>query len=151
MSCNYELTQDRIKAAIFEADQQLNICQSNIDYYSGQTDKKNWDIEGELTYWNRVKDIYLTQLAALDAVRWRDMATEPPTCNERCRILVIFKGERGEGKPVMLTYDPEDDPYFNKFEDSHFVNTRYSPTDGEESYGLPVWQHNIDKWRPVVW
>jgi hypothetical protein len=92
-----------------------------------------------------------TILAALDAVRWRDMATEPPTCDERCRILVIFKGERGEGKPVMLTYDPEEDPYFNKFEDSHFINTRYSPTDGEESYGLPVWQHNIDKWRPIVW
>lgn len=79
------------------------------------------------------------------------MATEPPTCDERCRILVIFKGERGEGKPVMLTYDPEEGPYFNKIEHSHFINTRYNSTDGEEEYGLPVWQDNIDKWRPIVW
>ncbi len=119
-----ELTQDRIKAA--------------IDFISDHlADLQYGDDDIDQSWPQSEQEAYVTILAALDAVRWRDMATEPPTFDERCRILVIFKGERGEGKPVMLTYNPEEGPYFNKFEDSHFINTRYSPTDGEESYGLP--------------
>lgn len=137
-----DLTQDRIKAAIDWVEEEKIV--TNVQRHLKAT--RVHEVNKIVT-----ADVLDTILAALDAVRWRDMATEPPTYDERCRILVIFKGERGEGKPVMLTYDPEEDPYFNKFEDSHFVNTRYSPTDGEESYGLPVWQNNIDKWRPVVW
>lgn len=140
---NNELTRDKVEAAI----RYMKAERAYIDDMINNVDEYGVDPDDLKPFRSHMDTI----IAALDAARWRDMATEPPTYNERCRILVIFKGERGEGKPVMLTYDPEDRPYVEGFDKSSFFNTRYSPTDGEESYGLPVWQHNIDKWRPIVW
>lgn len=73
MSCNYELTQDRIKEAIDWVAEEKIVTDMQRHLKATRVQEVNKIATA---------DVLKTILAALDAVRWRDYTTEPITDTE---------------------------------------------------------------------
>lgn len=111
------LTQDRIKAATIFANKEINSDLEMITHgrIYGQDVT---EMEGDL-------ECMRTCLAALDAVRWRDVETEPPETN--ATVLVRWKAENG-----VQGYK------FSYFEDGNWYgNSGYKIV---EWLPLPTWE-----------
>jgi hypothetical protein len=84
LSCNYELTQDRIKEAIDWVAEEKIVTDMQRHLKATRVQEVNKIATA---------DVLKTILAALDAVRWRDAETEPPEAN--ATVLVRWKAENG--------------------------------------------------------
>jgi hypothetical protein len=76
LSCNYNLTKDKVERAIELHQRELEILNDNLD----SDERNNWELRDYIS-------AYKTALAALDAVRWRDVNELP---EDGQMILVCF-------------------------------------------------------------
>ncbi len=109
-----EPTKDRVERAIELHQRELEILSDNLD----SDERNNWELRDYIS-------AYKTALAALDAVRWRDVETEPPETN--ATVLVRWKAENG-----VQGYK------FSYFEDGNWYgNSGYKIV---EWLPLPTWE-----------
>ena len=85
MNCNYKLTKDRVERAIAEMTEKREVAVKMLEKDG---------MQGMLLFgWKKDLALIDTLLAALDAVRWRDVETEPPKTN--ATVIVRWREENG--------------------------------------------------------
>jgi hypothetical protein len=104
LSCNYNLTKDKVERAIELHQRELEILNDNLD----SDERNNWELRDYIS-------AYKTALAALDAVRWRDAAVEWPEEEMHMVVkisfisvpIVAYKPEKSEHVQLPNSYGAE--------------------------------------------
>lgn len=124
-----ELTKDRVERAIKHYKQLIAWTYSDGD-------RSDTEMEDAI--------IAETALAALDAVRWRDMADEQPTGDDEYPVLVKLKHAV---LPEVMYYVPESGCAAFWRREYHYVTDELVSTD---SIWRPAcrWRY-VDKWLPL--
>lgn len=100
MSCNYELTQDRIKEAIDWVAEEKIVTDMQRHLKATRVQEVNKIATA---------DVLKTILAALDAVRWRDVSEHPKDGED---VLAMMKGDW----ICVVTFRASDSAYLGAFD-----------------------------------
>lgn len=131
MNCNYKLTKDRVERAIAEMTEKREVAVKMLEKDG---------MQGMLLFgWKKDLALIDTLLAALDAVRWRDMADEQPTGDDEYPVLVKLKHAV---LPEVMYYVPESGCAAFWRREYHYVTDELVSTDS-------IWWRYVDKWLPL--
>ncbi len=125
-----ELTKDRVERAIAELKKVPTRC---MDYWIGAKGKP---IPKYSAISQESQD---TILAALDAVRWRNITDEQPTGDDEYPVLVKLKHAV---LPEVMYYVPESGCAAFWRREYHYVTDELVSTDS-------IWWRYVDKWLPL--
>lgn len=123
-----ELSKDRVERAIELHQRELEILSDNLD----SDERNNWELRDYIS-------AYKTALAALDAVRWRNITDEQPTGDGEYPVLVKLKHTV---MPEVMYYVPESGCAAFWRREYHYVTDELVSTDS-------IWWRYVDKWLPL--
>ena len=123
-----EPTKDRVERAIELHQRELEILSDNLD----SDERNNWELRDYIS-------AYKTALAALDAVRWRNITDEQPTGDDEYPVLVKLKHAV---LPEVMYYVPESGCAAFWRREYHYVTDELVSTDS-------IWWRYVDKWLPL--